>query len=128
MERLINGWVNLITEVQSFKDLLQIQRPMHRYLVQPAPLSEMPIRTLPQGDNFTDILRAAFCTKVFSAAFLCSQFVFLIFSQKKIGKKADPKMLVKLPQGWDEAGSGSFGRSEIDQVFNRTTLTKSYTF
>ena len=37
---------------------------------------------------------------MFNAAFLYLQFVFVIFLQKKIGKKATRKMLVKLIPDW----------------------------
>ena len=37
-----------------------------------------------------------FCTKVFFAAFLSLKFVFVIFWQMEIGKKAAHNMLVKL--------------------------------
>ena len=40
-----------------------------------------------QGVNFTNILRAAFCQNVLNTAFLYSQFVFVFFWQKAIGKK-----------------------------------------
>ena len=40
-----------------------------------------------------------FCKQVFCADFLYLQFVFVIFWQKKIGKKASHKMLVKLTTG-----------------------------
>ena len=49
------------------------------------------------GVNFNNILRAAFQLKVFiSAAFLYLQFVFVIFWQKDIGKRAARKILLKL--------------------------------
>ncbi len=51
------------------------------------------------GVNFTNILRAAFCTKVFCAAFMCLQFGFVNFWQKDFGAKAAHKMLVKLAPG-----------------------------
>ena len=44
--------------------------------------------------GFESILRH--CTKVFCAAFLCLQFVFVIFSAKGNWQKAARKMLVKL--------------------------------
>jgi hypothetical protein len=47
------------------------------------------------GVNFTNILLAAFRTKVFCAAFMCLQFGFVIFWQKDFGTKAAHKMLVK---------------------------------
>jgi hypothetical protein len=53
----------------------------------------------PPGINFTNILRAAFRTKVFCAAFMCSQFGFVIVWQKDFGAKAAHKMLVKLTPG-----------------------------
>jgi hypothetical protein len=40
-----------------------------------------------------------FHTKVFSTAFMCLQFVFVIFRGKDFGTKAAHKMLVKLPPG-----------------------------
>jgi len=46
--------------------------------------------------NFTNILRASFCTKVFCAAFMGLQFGFVIFWQNDFGAKAAHKMLVKL--------------------------------
>ena len=51
------------------------------------------------GGNFTNILRAAFCTKVFCAAFMCLQLRFVIFCRKEICAKADHKMLMKLTVG-----------------------------
>jgi len=56
------------------------------------------ISTTPQhsGVNFTNILRAAFFTKVFCAAFLYLQFGYVIFWLKNVGAKAVHKMLVKL--------------------------------
>ncbi len=49
------------------------------------------------GVNFTNILRAAFCTKEFCTAFLCTlELGFVIFWLVKIGAKAAHKMLVKL--------------------------------
>jgi hypothetical protein len=48
------------------------------------------------GVNFTNILQAAFCTKVFCAAFMCLQFGFVMFWRKDFGAKAAHKMLVKL--------------------------------
>ena len=50
--------------------------------------------------NFTNILRAAFHTKVLCAAFMCLQFGFVIFWQKDFGAKAAHKMLVKLTPDW----------------------------
>jgi hypothetical protein len=50
--------------------------------------------------NVTNILLAAFSYKsFFCAAFMCSQFGFVIFWQKDFGAKATHKMLVKLTQG-----------------------------
>jgi len=49
--------------------------------------------------NFTNILRAAFHTKVLCAAFMCLQFGFVIFWWKDFGAKAAHKMLVKLSPG-----------------------------
>ncbi len=46
--------------------------------------------------NFTNILRAAFCTKVFPTAFWYLNFRFALFWRKKIIAKAALKMLVKL--------------------------------
>jgi hypothetical protein len=40
-----------------------------------------------------------FHLKVFCAAFMCLQFVFVIFRGKDFGAKAAHKMLVKLPPG-----------------------------
>jgi hypothetical protein len=37
-----------------------------------------------------------FCTKVFSATFICLQFGFVIFGQKDFGAKAAHKILAKL--------------------------------
>ena len=50
-----------------------------------------------QGVSFTNILQAAFFVrKCFCAAFMCLQFGFVIFWQKKIGTKAARKMLLNL--------------------------------
>ncbi len=46
--------------------------------------------------NFIIILYEAFSMKVLFAAFLCLQFVFILFWQKERGKKAGCKMFVKL--------------------------------
>jgi hypothetical protein len=46
--------------------------------------------------NFTNILLAAFHTKVLCTAFMCLQFGFVIFWQKDFDAKAAHKMLVKL--------------------------------
>ncbi len=54
---------------------------------------------LPPGVNFTNILWAAFCMKVFYAVFLRLQFGFVIFWQKEFGTKAAHKILVKLTPG-----------------------------
>jgi len=52
---------------------------------------------LTPGDNFIDILRAAyFCMKVFGDAFINLQFGFVIFCRKNIGSKAALKMLIQL--------------------------------
>jgi hypothetical protein len=51
------------------------------------------------GVNFTKNYEQIFCTKVFCAAFMCSQFGFVIFWQKDFGAKAANKMLVKLTPG-----------------------------
>jgi len=51
---------------------------------------------LATGVNFTNILQAAFCMKVFCVVFICLQFVFIIFWQKEISPKAAHRMLVKL--------------------------------
>ncbi len=51
------------------------------------------------GVNFTNILQAAFCTKVFCAVFTCLQFGFVIFWRKDFGANAAHKMLVKLTPG-----------------------------
>ncbi len=48
-------------------------------------------------DNFTNILNAAFCTKVLRAVYLDLRFV--LFWPKNIGSKAARKMLVKLTPG-----------------------------
>jgi len=49
------------------------------------------------GVNFiNNILRAVFCSKVFGTAFMCLEFLFVIFRQNKISPKAAHKMLVKL--------------------------------
>ena len=50
----------------------------------------------PLGANFTNILEVAFHTKLFCAAFLYLQFVFVLFWQKDFGKKDGRKILVKL--------------------------------
>ena len=50
------------------------------------------------GSISSTFYKQLFHTKVFCAAFLYLQFVFIILSQNKIGKKAAHKMLVKL--GW----------------------------
>jgi hypothetical protein len=47
------------------------------------------------------MLRSAFRTKVFCAAFMCLQFGFVIFWQKDFGAKAAHKILVKLTPGLD---------------------------
>jgi len=52
-----------------------------------------------QGANFTNILRAAFCLKVFCADFMCLQIGIAIFWRKEISAKAGCKMLVKLTAG-----------------------------
>jgi hypothetical protein len=52
------------------------------------------------GVNFTNILQAAFLSKVFCTAFICLQFGFVIFWQKDFGAKAAHKMLVKLTPGY----------------------------
>ncbi len=52
------------------------------------------------GINFTNILLASFCTKMFCVAFLKLQFGFVIFWQKNIGAKAALKILVKLTPGF----------------------------
>ncbi len=52
-----------------------------------------------KGVNFSKILCATFCTKVFFAAFLELQFGFVIFWHKNIGAKAAYKMLMKLTTG-----------------------------
>jgi hypothetical protein len=49
--------------------------------------------------NFTNILRAAFHTKVLFTAFMCLQFGFVICWWKDFGAKAAHKMLVKLSPG-----------------------------
>jgi hypothetical protein len=49
--------------------------------------------------NFTNILQAAFCTKVFCAAFMCLQFGFVSFWRKDFGAKAAHKKLAKLTPG-----------------------------
>jgi len=51
---------------------------------------------LTPGMNFTNILKAIFCTKVFCSAFLYLQFGFVIFWQRNIGAKAACEVLVKL--------------------------------
>jgi hypothetical protein len=49
--------------------------------------------------NFTNILRAAFHTKVPCTAFMCLQFGFVILWQKAFGAKVALKTLVKLAPG-----------------------------
>jgi hypothetical protein len=49
--------------------------------------------------NFTNILQAAFYTKVLCAPFMYLQFGLAIFWQKDFGAKAAHKMLVKLTPG-----------------------------
>ena len=51
------------------------------------------------GVNFTNILRVAFCTKVFCTVFLLLQFGFEFFWQKNIVAKDACKMLMKLTIG-----------------------------
>ncbi len=46
------------------------------------------IKPVLPGVNFTNILRAAFCKKVFCAAFMCSQFGLVMFWHKDFGAKA----------------------------------------
>jgi hypothetical protein len=53
-----------------------------------------------KGVNFTNILRAAFCTKVKQAAFLHLQFRFKCFRRKIISGKATRIVLVKLAKDW----------------------------
>ena len=53
-----------------------------------------------RGFNFINILESAFCTTVMCAAFLNLEFVFVCFWQNEIGKKAAPKMLLKLHLGY----------------------------
>jgi hypothetical protein len=59
---------------------------------------KMSMKLIPEV-NFTNILRDAFCTKVFCAAFMCLQFGFVIFWQKDFGAKAAHKMFMKLIPG-----------------------------
>ena len=47
-------------------------------------------------DKFTNMIQVAFHMKVFCAAFMRLQFMFVIFWQKEISTKAGRKMLVKL--------------------------------
>ncbi len=56
-----------------------------------------------KGNNLTNILRAAFCMKVFCKAFMCLQFGVITFKQKYIGTKANRKILVKLTTGTSAA-------------------------
>ena len=49
--------------------------------------------------DFTNIIQAPFCTKMFCAAFLSLLFGLVIFWQKEIGEKAARKMLMKLTPG-----------------------------
>ncbi len=60
-------------------------------------LKTQPKQTLPPSANFTNILWADFCTKVFCAPFMCLQFGFVIFWRKDLGAKAANNLLVKLP-------------------------------
>ena len=48
------------------------------------------------GANFTIILHAAFCAKVYCAGALCLQFLCIFFDKRKLGAKAACKMLAKL--------------------------------
>ena len=57
---------------------------------------------LTSGDNFTNILQAAFLYKNVFAAFMCLQLGFVTFCRKEIGAKAAGKMLVKLTLEQDE--------------------------
>ena len=74
-------------------------------LVTPKSLAQLKRRQRPTAEkeksgfpsvNFANILRAAFRTKVFRAAFLYLQLRFIFFWQKEIGAKTAHKMLVKL--------------------------------
>jgi len=58
----------------------------------------MLVKSIP-GVNLTNILQAAFWTKVFGEALMCLQFVFVLFWRKYLGTKATCKMLIKLTTG-----------------------------
>ena len=66
-----------------------------------------------RGVNFINILRAAFCSKVFRAALLYLYCKFVLFWRREIGAKAVRKMLVKLTREGEDEGNFEISRRKM---------------